>query len=832
MRIFVRHLHAGILLGLHKRSVASARAFAAWALLACAFSACNVTKYVDKRQSPPLLRKNTIEIKSADKLSLDVRTPLLYELSALYRQKPNDLSIMALRTPARLWWHYRYQNKTSKFAKWMLKRVAEPPVFYDEDLTARTSNNIQNYMRQRGYFQAKSTFEVQYTDRHFYYGDDLYHDPARDSLHWHSNASVTYTLDLGQLYRIDSVEFISPDSNVQHILHRTAGRSFLKPGGALDGQSFEAEKNRIASLLKNRGYAYFTPSFVEFSGDSTGTATFVTVEVLPPGDSLLHKTYTIGTVTVFSDLVPDLSSIRQDTTIGGIYFATSAQQFDVKPTRLHSAIAVKPDSLFRQEDLDATARNLNALGIFRFVTIRPLQDSLQPDKINIAVSFSMNKRLAIGYGVELNSSTNSGSDLSGRLLGVSANLSALNRNLLHGAENIQSNLSYSLEFDLGARRERLIFSQEFKFQNELIFPRYFDYLGFWGRLHRWRLLSDNFHDRIRRYGQVRTNLNYNYLDLRGFYVYNLFNASFGYNVRSDAEHQYAFDNVGIDVLRPKLQPRFDSIFGQNEFLRLSFGNQLFTGFILRSFTYTYSSRSNAFGERWFFRMNTEMSGLEEYLVNRLWSAAFGEQTWAIANLDFSKYLRLEMTGSYTRDFSKDFTGVLRLGAGMATAYGDTKGVPFVKQFFVGGPSSIRAWRIRELGPGGYYELDESCNCAPAGIAPFFQAADLRLEFNGELRFPLFWWVKGAVFVDGGNIWTLKPDAQRPNAQLRWDSYKNIAIGTGFGLRFDFNYFVFRFDWGLKLRRPFHTPTQPHWVDWTGAKWQDISNFNLAVGYPF
>ncbi len=832
MRIFVRYHKSGKQVGLRFRPRGATWVCTVLLVLACCFSACNVTKYVDKSQGPPLLRKNTIEIKSTQKLSLDVRTPLMYELTALYRQKPNELSLVAFRTPSRLWWYYRSQNKTSKVAKWIQKRVAEAPVLYDEALTIRTNTNIQNYMRQRGYFEATSTYSVRFFDRHFYYGDDLYFDSARDSLRMHSNAAVTYTLQLGPLYRIDSVEFISQDSNVQQILHQSSSASFLKPGGVLDGRSFESEKLRITTLLKNQGYAYFIPNFVEFKGDTTGAETFVTVEVLQQNDSSLHKTYTIGNVNVFSDLVPDLNSIRQDTTIGDVYFATSSPQFDVKPSRLYKAIAIRPGSQFKQADLDQTARNLNALGIFRFVTIRPLQDSLQPEKINVTVSFSLNKRLSIGYGVELNSSTNSGSDLSGRLLGVSANLSAANRNLFHGAENIRTDLAYSLEFDLSPQRSRLIFSQEVKFQNELIFPRYFDYFGLWRRLHRLHLLTTRFHDRIRNDGQVRIGLNYNYLDLRGFYVYNLLNASFGYNVRSDAEHQYSFDNIGIDILRPKLQPQFDSIFGQNEFLRRSFGNQLFTGFLLRSFTYTYASRSNAFGERWFLRLNTEVSGLEEYLLNGLWAIPFGAQTWTIADLDFSKYVRLDVTGSYTRDFSKDLTGVIRLGAGIASPYGDTKGVPFVKQFFVGGPSSIRAWRIRELGPGGYYELDESCNCAKTGVQPFFQAADFRLEFNGELRFPLFWWVKGAVFVDGGNIWTLKPDPQRANTYLRLDSYKNIALGTGFGLRFDFNYFVFRFDWGLKLRRPYQTPTQDYWVDWSGASWRDISNFNLAVGYPF
>jgi len=832
MRIFVRFHIFGTKTGPMPRANPLSVPTLALLMLSCLFCACNITKYVDKSQGPPLLRKNSLELKSVEKLPLSVRAPLQYELSALYRQKPNELSLMALRTPARLWFYYQYRDTTSRFAKWVMKKIAEPPVFYDEAQTIRTNGNIQNYMRQRGYLKATSTYEVRFYDKRFYYGDDLYFDPKRDSLRAHSNAAVTYKLDLGPLFRIDTVQFISRDSQALQVLQETKGASLLKTGGALDGKTFEAEKGRITATMRNRGYAYFVPQFVEFTGDSTGAKTNVTVEVLPQDDSTMHRTYTIGTVTVFSDLVPDLNSVRQDTTIDGIYFASSAQHFDMKPARLRKTIAVLPGQLYRQEDLDKTARNLNALGIFRFVTIRPLQDSLQPEKINVTVSFLLNKRLAIGYGLEMNSSTNSGSDLAGRLLGVSANLSAVNRNLFRGAEIIRTDLAYSLEFDLAAQRERLIFSQQFKIQNELTFPRYFDYLGFWNRLHRWRLLKTSLYERMKSDGQVRMGLNYNYLDLRGFYVYNLLNASFGYTVRSDAEHQYAFDNIGIDVLRPTLQPGFDSIFGQNEFLRLSFGNQLFTGFLLRSFTYTYSSRANAFGERWFLRLNAEMSGLEEFLVNRLWAVPFKKQTWAVSDLEFSKYTRLDVTGSYTRDFTKDVTAVVRVGAGIASAYGDTKGVPFVKQFFVGGPSSVRAWRIREIGPGGYYELDESCNCAAVGQQPFFQAADFRFEFNAELRFPLFWWVKGAVFVDGGNIWTLQPDAQRPNAELRWDSYKNIALGTGFGLRFDFNYFVFRFDWGLKLRRPFKTPTQDYWVDWGNTNWADLSNFNIAVGYPF
>ena len=748
----------------------------------------------------------------------------MYELGTLYRQQPNERSLLAFGTRARLWFYFKYRNKDSRFAKWVMKKIAEPPAYFDEQFSVRTANNLQNYMRQRGYFNAQSSYTVQFYSRGFL-------KTRKDTSSISTKAAVTYTLELGQQYLIDTVTFISQDTNVLNILHKTAGGSKLKSGSPLDSRSFEAEKLRITTEMKNRGYAFFIPNFVEFIGDSTGTKTNIQVEVLPQNDSALHKTYTIGNIAVFSDLVPDLSSIRKDTTLKGIYFATSDPRFEVRPSRLLKAISIRPDSLYRQDDFDNTARNLNALGVFRFVTIRPLQDSLIPGRINVNISFSLNKRLSVGGDIDLNSSTNSGSALSGRLLGGSASLSAVNRNLLHGAENIRTDLGYSLEFNLDKERNSLIFSQEFKFQNELTFPRYFDYLGMWRGLRKLRLIKGNFYDRLREDGTVRVGLNYNFLDLRGFYTYNLFNASFGYNVRSNAEHSYAFDNIGIDVLRPTLTQLYTDIFAQNEFLTLSFGNQLFTGFFLRSFTYTYASRPNAFGERWFYRLNTEVSGLEELLLNKLWAVPFGDQTWTISDLQFSKYARLNMDGSYAREFNRSLTAIVRLGAGIARPYGDTKSVPFVKQFFVGGPSSIRAWRIRELGPGGYIELDSVGEPAQR-VQPFFQAADFRFEFNAEVRFPLFWWVKGAIFLDAGNIWTLKDDPQRPNAKLGWDSYKELAIGTGFGLRFDFDYFVFRFDWGLKLRQPYQTASDGYWVDWSGASWKDISNFNLAVGYPF
>lgn len=772
-----------------------------WALFAgVLFSACNVTKHLDTSKGERLLVSNALELKAERKLSFSERTPLLYQLEGLYKQQPNQRAFGLFRT--RLWFWYKYQNRTSKFAKWAMTRIAEPPTIYDESLTQRTSLNFENQMRQRGYFDAACTFETD-TINQF-------------------KVKTKYTLTLGKSYRIDSVFFISQDSLVQQVLNLTAGETLLHRGDAVDGQVFEAEKLRVTTALKNRGYAYFTPNFVEFTGDTTALQTDVTVEVLTPGDTVMHKTYTLGDIAVFSSLLPDVSSIRQDTTINGIYFASADPKFQVKPERLYQAIALQPSWPYRQIDFDKTNHNLNALGVFRFVTVRPYQDSIQPDKINVAISFRPNKRLALGADADLNSSTSP--SLARNLLGVSSSLSFRNRNLFRGAEHLQSNVQYNVEFGVGAKR--FIFSREFKFQNELIFPRFFDYFGFWRSMHAVRLgqkrvVPTTLFNRMKTDGQARFTLNFNYLNVTDFFAYNLFNTSFGYDIHSGPEHRYNIDQVGIDILR-----LIDTLKVSNEFLARSFSDQLFTGFILRSFNYNYAGKANRFGERWAFRFNSDISGLEELAINRLWSLPFGKQTWTIAGLDFAQYLRLDLDATYTREFRKDLLGAVRIGSGVIVPYGDTKDAPYVKQFFVGGPSSLRAWRIRQLGPGGYYD-DKVAQ-------PYYQAGDFRFEFNGELRFPLIWWLKGAIFLDGGNIWTLRADVNRPGSQLRWDSYKNIALGTGFGVRGDFSYFILRVDFGFPLRQPFRTSDNgSYWLPVPLSKVQ-LRDFNpnLAVGYPF
>ena len=170
---------------------------------------------------------------------------------------------------------------------------------------------------------------------------------------------------------------------------------------------------------------------------------------------------------------------------------------------------------------------------------------------------------------------------------------------------------------------------------------------------------------------------------------------------------------------------------------------------------------------------------------------------------------------------------MRGTAGLAFPYSTSKTVPFVKQYFVGGPYSIRGWSVRELGPGGYEQVNTGTNSQP-----FFQTGDIKFELGLEYRFDLFWLFEGALFFDAGNIWTLLEDIDRPGSEFGNDFYKQIAIATGLGLRFDFTYFILRLDLGYKLKNPYQSVGHGYWAHPSLKDMLGQANYNIAIGYPF
>jgi outer membrane protein insertion porin family len=791
-----------------------------WPLLAgWVLAGCNVTKHLDPTKGERLLVNNSIEFESDKPLSLSQKTSLNYELSGLVKQQPNRKALLLFYW--RLHRYYRFKSKNLSSEQILSKKKwVEPPVIYDTLLSDRSARNLENYMRQKGYFNAYCTYKM-------------------DSVGAHK-ATAKYLLHLGTQYRVSSTQFTTRDSNLLPLLPNLQQTTTLKPGTPVANSLFDAEKLRITDELRNQGFAFFIPNYIEYTGDTTGTQTTVTIELLPPTDTSFHRVYYVDDVAVFSSLVPDVSAIRQQEAIDSIQYYSFTSKFFVKPKYLDKMISVRPGDLFRQKEVDQTNRKLSSLGVYRFVAVRPQADTLSPGKIDINTYFAPSELRSITFEPDVNYTTND--NILGNLLGISGNLNLVQRNLFHGAEILTNNIQYTAQFDLSDldERDNRIYSSELRVGSDLTIPRFFDYFRFWraGNKLGWkgqRLVSDRFYQYLKREAKAHFTATYSNIQLNDIYRLNSFNLSFGYNLNLLGQRTININHAGIELLDFVPEERFKEIADNNPLLARSLSNQLLTGFILRNFSYNLSTAPNLFGERYFFRLNAEASGLEVSLLNRLIAP---QQTWRLTrNLNFARYLRLDVSGGYVRNFTQNWSAGLRMVAGVAVPFklrrlDDAPTVPYIKQFFIGGPSSLRAWEIRQLGPGAFRQPLQADT-----LNNFYQAADFLWEFNAELRFPIFWWFKGAVFVDGGNIWSISTSQDIPAShKLNLNSYRNIALGSGVGIRFDFGYAVIRFDLGIKLRSPY--PLNPtdmndrYWYNWNRSSFREMRRFNLAIGYPF
>lgn len=811
-----------------------------FSLLTLLLGACSTTKYLKDDQY--LLRKNSIEIQSNQKIKN--KSKLKYELSLLYKQNPNGRFLFIPRE----WFHFATSdpNDTTSFDRWQRRVLGEPPVYYDTAAVSKTIRSMQLYMQHKGFYEA-----------------DVYHTHDFDEKR--KKVSVTYHIQPKTQLKIDSVYFESTDLRVDSILQAIKPQSFFQTGKELEEDLYNLEKERITQYMRDHGFAYFQSNFIgQLQADSTqkeGLAN-IYIEVIKPANDSMHRTYTIGNVNIYPQYEPILQAQQYYRPLSEkgyrFWLLNTEEETIIDTATILRSIFLKEGDLYRQSNFEKTNRQLSSLGVFKFVRIKQEQDTSQQNVLNFDIELTPNKNLEIGVDFDVNYTNRSNaatSAISGNLIGISGSPYIINRNVFGGAESFNSNLSAGFEFDPTAISSGNNFwnTIDLKLQNELYFPKFIDYLGIWKGLNsikigkKGKVVRDDFYTKLNEITSTRISASFNYLLLLDFYQYRLFNAFYGYDLQSTNE-RYIINHIGLDYLLPTIEPEFQEVLDSNEFLARSFGNQLFASLLFRDFNYLYSSRPNRNGVSEYFNFYVEMAGAEMWIGNLIYNEfALNEGKLRIGDLDFSQYVKTEFDYRVFKQYTPKHTFAARFNIGIALPFGFTTDVPYVKQFFVGGPNSIRAWAVRSLGPGGY--LDERFNPQNNNTSlQFYQAADFKFEFNLEYRFDLFWLLKGAVFLDGGNIWTLKNDPDRPGAQFRFSTgnranseypfYRQIALGTGMGFRLDFSYFIFRLDLGIKTRYPYpirgdnETASESDfWVDFTQWRLRDI-NYNIGLGYPF
>ncbi len=795
-------------------------------------SGCDSTKYLAPGEA--LLRKNRIVLEDRKQ----VRNPgnLTDQLTYVYKQKPNGKLLWVPREW--IWLTSPPDSCTTRLgrgvARWEKRLLGEPPAIYDPALTEATRRAMVNFLRHRGYFLAKAHYDARFN---------------KDS----TRVSVTYHVEAGPQYLIDTVTYETRDTALQPFLPLIVEGSLLKPELPVSAEIYEREVQRITRLLRNEGFAFFYPQYIDgLEGDSLGTRVRLRLEILPPAAGQSHQRFRIGEIVVYPDYRPLPDSVPyRDTVIGEVRFRAGPDGFPVKPKTILEALFVRPGEWYHFDRVERSRLRLGELGIYRNVGIRPEPLPDRPGELALYIYLTPNKQWELGFDTDININTSQRKSIVGapNLMGFSLSPSLKSRNLLHGAELLVSNVQGVFEVDpvaVFSGQDTVYNNIDFKVQAELLVPRFVDFGHTWRLGNRLGIIPDKVYRALHSQATTRFGLSYNLIKLLQYYDYNLFNGTFySYDLNiSNREHLYV-NHFGIDYLSPSTRPAFDSILAANPFLQRSFARQLITGVFFRNFNWTRRSplRHNRY---WSLNTGFELSGLEVWLGNELANALTGNTTrWTFFDIPFSQYARLNMDVAWHQQFKPRESVALRLAGGLIVPFGNADEVPYLKQFWVGGPNSIRGWPARALGPGRYRD---PLTTNKANRPLFYQTGHIMLETNFEYRFKVleFWGqvYEGALFVDAGNVWTLDEDPDRPGSKfyltntydtsgrLLGESFlRQMAVSAGFGIRWDATYFVVRSDWGLPLRNNYPDEQGRFWRDPRTFKLTDL-NWNLALGFPF
>ena len=612
-------------------------------------------------------------------------------------------------------------------------------------------------------------------------------------------AKIEYTVNAGKPYLLDSIQLLPDTCCLSHAIDSLARReAYLRPGQRYSTDSLQAVRTRITNSLRNRGYYFFRPEFIEYLADSTMNPGNIALRMtlasnVPP---IARQLYRTGNVTMY--VFRNAGGGHADTVE-----MSRGTLIQMMPSRLRrqlmdECVTFKRGKMFSVRDMDRTQSYLARLGIFNSITISALPDTLAVDPtIDVAISCTFDMPLETSIEANVSSKSNS-------YLGPGVTLGLTNRNVFGGGEQLSVNLTGSYEWQTGHGSSSVFNSYEVGITGALSFPRF---------------IAPKFIPR-RKYASnwTRVSLSADLLNRPHYFKMAQFNAAFSYDWMSS---RFVNNNLTLFKLTYTnllhTTSEFDSITAANPAIALSFRSQF-----IPQMSYTYSY------DRTFRKKNTV-----RYTISL---TEAGNVFWSIYELcgqkgekrlfktPFSQFIKGTAQVVYGRQLGGRQSLWTRAAVGAAHAYGNATEVPYTEQFYCGGANSVRAFTVRSIGPGSYR--------APSNVVNgyFDQTGTFKFEFNVEYRFPIFGPLYGATFFDSGNVWLLKNDPQRPGGELKGSKFfKELATGTGVGLRLDISMLVIRADLGIGIHAPYDTGKHGYY---NMENFRKSMAFHLAIGYPF
>ena len=752
--------------------------------------ACSVSKYIPEDEI--LYTGAALAIVTND--SLELSQNMASELENLLTPEPNA-SFLGMRLG--LYYHYKAQKKNPGFInKWLNKKIGEEPVYLSQVNTQRVETLILNRLDNNGFFYSKVTSEI-VTNKKF------------AQINYNTTPSEPYVL---QELKLDSIA--TPlYSEIAEILKNTA----LKAGTRFNLDLMKFERERIDSKLKQKGYYNFNPDFLIFEADTNRYKEkkfdlFLRLKKGTPKKSTIP--YLLDAITVYPNYAIEsdtLTATNNTTVVNGINFIQKERYF--KPDLLEAYILLEEGQKYNPETARLTSNRLSALGNYKFVNLR----FNEKDTTAIDLEGSLSADLFLSpltkraLRAELQAVTKSNG-----FAGPGIAASYTNRNVFKGGERISISANFAYETQI-ANQSAGLSSTALGLKTDLILPRL---IPFSPKRFKYAVPS------------TKISLGVDLLQRSKLYTLSSFNTSFGYEWKANT---YVFHDINpIRITYVNLSnttDEFEAILDKKSFLSRSFEQQFIAGL---NYSFSYNELVDKRKDNPIYvATSIDLAG------NTLSLLSGGKKE--VLGLEYAQYSKADVDFRYYFKTGKEKTLISRIYAGWGIPYGNSSTLPFVKQFFSGGPYSVRAFQIRSLGPGTF-----SSETSPNTTTFFDQSANLKLEANLEYRFPIWSYFKGALFADAGNIWLtneipITADASAESiaftneftekGKFGSDWVKELGIGVGFGLRVDVQSFVIRFDLASPLQVPYFEEGDRLRTPFFGGGSNNLI-FNFAIGYPF
>jgi len=682
-----------------------------------------------------------------------------------------------------LYYHYKAQREKPGFInKFLNKKFGKEPVYASDIETYEMEQILLNRLENKGYFYSIVSSEI-----------------VRDTSD--KTAEAIYSLRLAKPYRLQTYQLDTDTLPVYSKIKTSMNETLLKSGMNFDLSAMKSERNRIDSYLKEEGYYNFNSGFLIFETDTNQYRNkrfdlYLRLKKDVPQKAVVP--YKLSKINIYPNNRVDVDSAALDTTrYAEKNFIQDEEYF--KPKRLDPFVILEEGDLYSPAKSKATGRRLGNIGAYKFVNIRydeikgSSEDSLGRLEANIYLS-PLKKR-AIRAEVK-------GVTKSNGFSGPGLGLTFVNRNLFHGGETLNISLDGAYEVQAGGSDNNSgSTSLQLGLSGKLIFPR---------MLFPIEISKNYFKYDI---PKTKIELGVAYLNRTQLFTLGSVESKFGYIWQANKYVTHEINPVSINyVSLANTTEEFETILNENPFLRTSFDQQFISGL---TYSFIYNGMVDP-GNTHQFYLNTNF----ETAGNSLSLIAGGERPQSIFGLEYAQFVRLDTDIRYHFNFAKNQKIATRLFAGWGVPYGNSDVIPYSKQYFSGGPYSVRAFRTRSLGPGTFQPENSET------FSYYDQTGNLRLEANLEYRFPLVSLLQGAVFVDAGNVWNTTDNEALEGDTFTSDFINQLGIGGGFGMRVDIQNFVIRLD----LAAPFHDPSLAE-----GQRWSwDFENpiLNFAIGYPF